>query len=512
MAGYVLGIDAGTESIRTGVYDETGKCAGFGVSENKNIHLHPGWGEQSPGQWETSLVQSIRFSLAASGVKLEEVKGIGVDGTACTVLFLDKNGRPLRDAVMWMDIRAAAEAGEIARCGDGALEYVGFGNVSAEWFPCKVLWIKRHEEEVYRSAATIFEHTDWLAYRLTGEITGNVNTASIRWFYNFRKGGRPVSLYDAVGLDDIEEKLPRRMVKPGEIVAGLSREMADLTGLKAGIPVAGGGADAYVGVIGVNALRPGQLALITGSSQLHIGLSDRELHVKGLFGSFPDVLVPGAWVVEAGQISTGSIMKWFMTNFINGEIRARAERQGCSLYDIMNEEAAALPPGSEGLVVLEHWQGNRTPWVDPSSRGVIRGLTLRHGPAHLFRAIMEGVVYGTQVILDTMERHFKIEEIITCGGAAKSELWMQIHADVTGKPILIPEDQNAVSLGSGILAAVSAGWYPDIRSAAAAMVRKGKTVTPNPRHTEAYREYVRQYEATYHALKDESEKLVSTLG
>ena len=511
MAGYVLGIDAGTESIRTGVYDETGNCAGFGVSENRNIHLHPGWGEQNIDQWDKSLVESIRSAIKASDIDPASVEGIGIDGTSCTVIFLDKKGNPLRDAIMWMDIRAADEAEEIARCGDNALKYTGFGNVSAEWFPCKVLWIKRNESELYRRAATIFEHTDWLAYRLTGEITANINTTSIRWFYNFREGGRPVSLYNTIGLDDIEEKLPKRIVKLGEVVAGLSKEMAELTGLPKGIPVAGGGADAFIGVIGVNALKPGQLALITGSSQLHIGLSDKELHVKGLFGSYPDAIIPGIWVVEAGQISTGSIMKWFTTNFINADIKARAEKQGSSLYKIMNEEAAVLPPGSEGLVILEHWQGNRTPWVDPSSRGVIRGLTLKHGPAHIFRAIMEGVVYGTQVILNTMEKHFHIDEIIACGGATQSDLWMQINADVVGKPIMIPEDQNAVSLGSGILGAVGAGWYGGIQDAANAMVRKGKTILPHPEHTEAYKEYVRQYEATYHALKDESRRLVATL-
>ena len=511
MAEYVLGIDAGTESIRTGVYDKTGRCAGFGVSENKNIHLHPGWGEQNIDQWNKALVESIRSAIKTSGIDPASVKGIGLDGTSCTVVFLDKAGKPLRDAVMWMDIRAAAEAEEIAQSGDDALKYTGFGNVSAEWFPCKVLWIKRNEPEVYKTAATIFDHTDWLVYRLTGEITANICTTSIRWFYNIREGGRPVSLYDKIGLDDIEEKLPKRIVKLGEVVAGLSAEMAELTGLKKGIPVAAGGADAYNGVIGVNALRPGQLALITGSSQLHIGLSDREFHAKGLFGSFPDALIPGAWVVEAGQISTGSTMKWFMSNFINSDIRAQAAERKCSIYDIMNEDAAAIPPGSEGLVVLEHWQGNRTPWVDPSSRGVIRGLTLRHGPAHIFRAIMEGVAYGTQVILNTMQQHFHINEIIACGGATQSALWMQINADVTGKPILIPEDQNAVSLGSAILAAMGAGWYADMTCAADAMVRKGKTITPNPANTELYKEYVRQYEATYNALKDESRRLVATL-
>ncbi len=512
MSRYVLGIDAGTESIRAGIYDEKGKCISFGVSENKNIHRHPGWGEQSVEQWDTSLIESIREAVAKSGIDPEQIEGIGLDGTSCTVVCLDKNGKPLRDAVMWMDIRASAEADEIAACGDPALKYVGFSKVSAEWFPCKTLWIKRNEPELYADAETIFEHTDWLAYRLTGEKTANINTVSVRWFYNKKEGGFPKSLYEKIGLSDIFSKLPERVVEIGEVVGGLSAKAAAETGLKEGIPVAGGGADAYIGVIGVNALKPGKLALITGSSQLHIGLTDTELHAPGIFGTFPGAIIPGAEVVEAGQISTGSIIKWFITNFLGSEIKEEAERRGVSVYDVLNEQAAKLPPGSEGLVVLEHWQGNRTPWVDANSRGVIRGLTLKHTPAHIFRAIMEGVVYGTQVILQKMEEGgVYIDEIITCGGATQSDLWMQIHADVTGKPFTIPEEQQAVSLGSAIAAAVGAGIYPDLQAGADAMVRIAKIVKPDPANTEKYREYVRQYEATYENLKDESARLVKSL-
>lgn len=512
MSRYVLGIDAGTESIRAGIYDEKGKCISFGVSENKNIHRHPGWGEQSIDQWDTSMIEAIRGAIAKADIDPALIEGIGLDGTSCTVVCLDKNGKPLRDAVMWMDIRAAAEADEIAACGDPALKYVGFGKVSAEWFPCKNLWIKRNEPEVYNNADTIFEHTDWMAYRLTGEITANINTATIRWFYNKNEGGFPKSLYEKIGLGDIYEKLPKRIVEIGEVVGGLSAKAAAETGLKVGTPVAGGGADAYMGVIGVNALKPGKLALITGSSQLHIGITDKELHAKGIFGTFPEAVIPGAEVVEAGQISTGSIIKWFISNFLSTEIKEEAETRGVSVYDVLNEQAAKLPPGSEGLVVLEHWQGNRTPWVDANSRGVIRGLTLKHTPAHIFRAIMEGVVYGTAVILQRMaEGGVYIDEIITCGGATQSELWMQIHADVTGKPITIPEEQQAVSLGSAIAGAMGAGIYPDLQSGANEMVRIAKVIEPNPENTAKYAEYVRQYEATYENLKDESARLVKTL-
>jgi ribulokinase len=513
MGHYVLGIDAGTESIRTGIYDEKGNCISFGISENTNIHRHPGWGEQSIDQWDSSMLESIKRAFEGSPVRPEQIEGVGIDGTSCTVVHLDREGKPLRDAIMWMDIRSSNEADEIASCGDSALKYVGHGKVSAEWFPCKNLWVKRHEPEIYKQAATIFEHTDWMAYWLTGEITANINTVSIRWFYNINEGGFPRSLYEKIGLDDIFEKLPDRIVKLGEVVGGISSSVAALTGLKEGTPVAGGGADAYMGVIGVNALKPGKLALITGSSQLHIGMTESELHAPGIFGTFPSAIVPGMEVVEAGQISTGSIIKWFTTNFLNCEIKDEAERRGVSVYEILDEQAALLPPGSEGLVVLEHWQGNRTPWVDANSRGVIRGLTLRHTPAHIFRAIMEGVVYGTAVILKKMEEGgVYIDEIITCGGATQSDLWMQIHADVTGKKITIPAEQQAVSLGSAIAATVGAGIYEDLGQAADQMVKINKVIEPIAEHHEAYKEYVHQYEATYEHLKDDSKRLVATLG
>ncbi|MFW5695092.1 MAG: FGGY-family carbohydrate kinase [Alkalispirochaeta sp.] len=512
MAEYVLGIDAGTESFRAGVYDRTGRCLGFGVSANQNIHRHPAWGEQEIERWETALVESIRGALEASKVDPGEIGGIGLDGTSCTVVFLDGNGAPLRDAIMWMDIRAAKEAEEIAATGDDALEYIGHANLSAEWFPCKVLWTKRHEPDVYSRAETIFEQTDWMVYRLTGEITGNINTATARWFYNDRKGGLPESLYNRIGLEDIQEKVPQRILKIGENAGGLTAEMAEKTGLPAGIPVAGGGADAYIGVIGVNALRAGKMALITGSSQLHIGVSPIEVHTKGLFGSFPDALLPGLNFVEAGQISTGSVLKWFLSNFVNSEIEKEAERIGGSVYDVLNARAAELSPGSDGLVVLEHWQGNRTPWVDANSRGVIRGLTLSHTPAHIYRAIMESVAYGTEMIIRRMnEANFAIDEIIACGGATQSDLWMQIHADVTGKPISIPTEQQAVSLGAAITATVVAGMYGSIQEAADTMVTVAKRIEPIAENTEKYREYVDQYDATYHALKDHSRRLVATV-
>ncbi len=512
MDGCVLGIDAGTESFRAGVFDPAGRCLGFGVSENRTVHRHPGWAEQSPADWDAALVQCIRRALEESRVEPARIRGVGVDGTSCTVVFLDSGGRPLRDGVIWMDIRAAGEAAEVAATGDPALRYVGHGSVSAEWFPCKVLWVKRHEPAVYSAAGTVFELTDWLAYRLTGKRTVNIDTATIRWFYNSRQGGFPHSLYEKIGLADVFERIPERIVRIGETVGGVTREMAERTGLPAGIPVAGGAADAYMGVIGINALKPGALALITGSSTLLIGITEKEIHAPGLFGSFPDALLPGPQVLEAGQVSTGSVVKWFTSGFAGPQITERAAREGRAVYDVLNEQARSLPPGSEGLVVLEHWQGNRTPWTDPWSRGVIRGLTLRHTPAHVYRAILEGIACGTQVILRRMEEQgVQVDSIVACGGATRSDLWMQIHADISGRRISIPEEEQAVTLGSGIAATVAAGLHPGLASAAAAMVRVHKVVEPDLAAHRRYGELVDQYIETYESLKEASRRLAQSV-
>jgi len=510
--GYVLGIDAGTESFRAGVFDARGRCLGFGVSANTTTFPHPGWAEQRPQDWDRALVESIRGALRESKVSPRDIRGIGLDGTSCSVVFLDAAGRPLRDAIIWMDVRAHEEAAEVAASGDPALRYVGGGNVSAEWFPCKTAWVKRNEPRVFDAARTVFELTDWLAFRLTGEKTVNIDTTTVRWFYNVNEGGLPVTLYKTMGLEDLLPKIPQRVVRIGEVVGGLTQEMAERTSLPAGIPVAGGGADAFIGVIGINALEPGTIALITGSSQLQLGIIHKEIHARGLFGSYPDAILPGLQVIEAGQISTGSVLRWFTSGFIGTEVQAEAAKAGSSVYDVLNARAASIQPGSDGCIVLEHWQGNRTPWTDPLSRGVIRGLTLSHTPAHIYRAIMEGVAYGTETIFRRMAQEgVPVDTIVACGGATQSELWMKIHADVTGKAITIPREQQAVTLGSAIAATVAGGMHPDIVTAAEKMVAVERVVEPDMKAHARYGALVDQYIATYEGLKDASHRLVKNL-
>jgi ribulose kinase len=244
------------------------------------------------------------------------------------------------------------------------------------------------------------------------------------------------------------------------------------------------------------------MALITGSSHLHLGLTDVEIHQKGIFGGYPDAIVPGLYMVEGGQISTGSIVNWYKEN-LAGYAAGRAKESGRSVYDILNEQAAGIAPGSDGILMLDYFQGNRTPYTDGEVRGLFYGLTLKHTEAHLYRAILEGIAYGTQHILKVFASGgFTVNALYACGGATKSPLWMAIHSNVSNVPIYIPEEAEAPSLGAAILAAVAAGLYPDIATAARNMVCFVEKVEPDAEAHGMYRDYTDKYMQAYPLMNE----------
>lgn len=499
---YLIGIDGGTESVRVGIFDREGTPVVFSSKEYEVKHPRPGWAEQDPDEWWSCLVAAVREAMSESGLSPEEIAGISHDCTSCTVVALDERDRELRPAILWMDVRAADQARRLGETGDPALKYNGFASVSAEWMPSKGLWLKENEPDTYSAAKRICEYTDWMTHRLTGEWTASINNTSIRWYYDRNEGGWPERLYGAVGLDDLIEKFPQNVLDLGTVVGELRKDVADELGLRPGITVAQGGVDAYVAMVGLDVLAPGKTALITGSSHVILGQAAEPLHGAGFFGAFTDAVLPGQYTVEGGQVSTGSVVAWFKNRFAGNEAE-EAQRRGVDTYDVLNELAREVPPGSEGLVVLDYWQGNRTPYTDPEARGMMWGLSLGHGTGHVFRAILEGICYGTEHIFRTMREHeFEPKEIVAAGGPTKSELWMQLHADVSGLPISFTKVGDAPALGSAILAAVGAGIHPDIQEAASNMVHVERSIEPDRATHEEYRFYVDKYVETYPRMQD----------
>lgn len=508
---FVIGIDGGTESIRVGLFDLEGNILLAKSRPYPTEFPRSGWAEQDPEDWWKALCEAMSDLLGESRVAPEAIEGIGVDATCCTVLFLDRRMNPLRKALLWMDVRAGREAHFIAASGHPALKYNGYGNVSAEWMPCKALWVKRNDPENYSRAAVVCEYLDFINYRLTGRKTASINNASIRWYYDDEAGGFPGSFYEKIELGDLISKFPPDILDMDQPIGHLTRTAATELGLKEGTIVAEGGADAFVGMVGLNVIEPGRLALITGSSHLHLGMSRAAFHQKGIFGTYPNAVVRGLHTVEGGQISTGSIIQWFKNHFL-GSRAVEAQRLGKTVYELMEQRARNIPLGSEGLILLDSFQGNRTPLVDPNLRGAIWGLSLRHTPDHIFRAIMEGIAYGTEYIFRQFrEAKYGVDELFVCGGPTRSRLWMQIHADVSGIPIHIPAVQDASLLGSAILASVASGLYPTVADAAKRMVRIRDRIEPDPAHHQAYCFYVDQYVATYSQLSDLMHKMIGSI-
>lgn len=487
----LIGVDGGTESLRAGVFDPRGRPLAFASTPYRTEFPRPGWAEQNPADWWEALGQSVRRALSEVGLNPSAVAALAVDTTSCSVVALNAEGEPLRPALIWMDVRSHREAQHISECGDEALRLSGYGPVSAEWMAPKALWLKRHEPEVFQRAAYICEYQDYLNYRLTGRMVASLNNVSIRWHYDGRRGGFPRSFYEGIGLGEVLEKFPPEVLPMGRVIGPLASAAATHLGLPPGIPVVQGGADAFVAMVGLAAVRPGRLALITGSSHLLLGLSEREFHARGIWGTYADAVVPGLATVEGGQTSTGSIIAWLR------------RLMGDPDYQGLTERAQRLPPGSEGVLVLDHFQGNRTPHTDPNSRGVISGLSLSHGPEHLFRAAMEGVAYGSEEILAAM-RHagYFPREIVVCGGATRSNLWLQIHADVSGVPLSLTRVPEAAALGSAILASVGAGIYPDLVEACGQMVEVTRQLEPDPLRHQQYQPWLEVYRATYAGLRE----------
>ena len=393
---FVLGLDVGTQSLRAALVDWHGRTVAYGAAPIETSYPRPTWAEQQPLAWWSAARQAVRLALAQGNARPEQVAAVGLDCTACTVVACDQQAGPLRPALLWMDQRTFREADEISATGEPILRYVS-GRVSPEWMLPKALWLKRHEPEIYDQADRIVECTDWMMFRLTGEWTLSLNHVAVKWNYARPDGGWPTSLLVGVDLVDLLEKWPPRIVPLGKGEGRLSGPAAGDLGLPAGIPVAQGGIDAYLGMLGLGATQDGDVAVIVGSSTCHLAQSREGVFGSGAAGCYPDATVEGLYTLEAGQTATGSILDWYRRHFAGSQERT-AEARGVHVFQVLDEQAAAVAarqrwPGrarrlaGQSLALQEPPGAGRDRRVIAGARsrpylpGHLRGDRLRH-PAH----------------------------------------------------------------------------------------------------------------------------------
>jgi len=510
-----VGIDVGSASVRAGLYDATGRRLAFRTRPILQFRPRDLFVEQSSADIWSNACRAVHEALSEAAVDPARVAAIGVDATCSLVavgaggapVSVAEDGDPIRDVIMWMDHRAGREAAEINATGDPALAYVG-GEVSIEMELPKLSWLKRHFPERWAKVVRFHDLADHLVWRMTGADVASVCTLGCKWNWLAHEDRFPEAMLAAVGLDDLVERVPSRVAPLGSIAGRLTPEAARELGLPAGLAIATGIIDAHAGGLALTGAAPeGTLALIGGTSNCHMVASPEAVMVPGVWGPYFGAMIPGMWLNEGGQSAAGALIDWTIRRSAgHAAIAAEAAATGSDVYTLLNRRVAALEArdgeAARHLHVLPDHHGNRSPRADPQARGTIVGLTLEDEAdalPRLYLATLQGLAYGTRHIVEAMNRAgHRIERLVMCGGGTRNPLLLREQADALGMPIHLVEDEDAVTLGAGLLAAVASGAFATVAQAAAAMVRPGGVIAPDPArrafHDAKYRIFLDLYE------------------
>ncbi|HOV40489.1 MAG TPA: ribulokinase [Oscillospiraceae bacterium] len=528
MSKYTIGVDYGSLSGRAVLVEtSTGKEIASAVYEyphavmDKTLPdgtpLGHDWALQHPQDYIDVLAKTIPEILKKSGVDPADVIGIGTDFTACTVLPVKKDGTPLcfldeyksnphAYVKLWKHHAAQDKANklnEIAeKRGEAWLKNYG-GKISSEWAIPKIWQVLDEAPEIYNAMDRWIEAADWIIWQLTGVETRNSCTAGYKAIWNKKTGYPSKEFFKALDprLENVvEEKLGTVIVPLGDKAGELTEEMAKLTGLKAGTPVAVGNVDAHVCVPAVGIDGPGKMLAIMGTSTCHIMMGTEEHQVPGMCGVVEDGVMPGYFGYEAGQSCVGDHFAWFVENCCPASYFEDAKAKGMNIHKYLREKAQKLKVGQSGLVALDWWNGNRSVLVDVDLTGMILGMTLQTTPEEIYRALIEATAFGTRMIIENYREHgVPVEEFFASGGISqKDPLMMQIYSDVLNMPIKIAGSEQGPALGSAIFASVAAGkaagGYDDVFEAARVMGNvKDVVYTPIPENVKVYDKLFAEY-------------------
>jgi xylulokinase len=504
---YLLGIDIGTSGTKALLIDASrnGKVI---ASSTKTYPLYtpkPLWAEQEPEDWWQATIAAIREILDESAVDPSHIKGLGLSGQMHGSVFLDSNNNVLRPAILWCDQRTQAEC-------DWIMDTVGrqrtvelISNPVLTGFTAgKIVWLRNNEPELYNQVRKVLLPKDYIRFKLTGEYATEVSDASGTALFNVKKRDWAYEMLDAIGIPI--DWMPKVYESP-EITGRITPEAASLTGLKEGTPVVGGGGDQAAGAVGNGVVESGIISSTVGTSGVVFAFADEPVVDPSLRVHTFCHAVPGKWHVMGVMLSAGGSLRWYRDTFASAETCV-AKALGRDPYDVMIDEAATVPPGSEGLIFLPYLSGERTPYADPHARGVFFGITLRSSRGHFVRAVLEGVAYGLRdsfAILDEMQ--VPIKQVRASGGGARSELWRQIQADVTGHDHVTINIDEGPALGVALLAGVGTGIYPSVEEACKSVIRIVSTTKANKSNKVIYDKYYDVYRSLYQSLKDEFPKL-----
>ena len=518
----VVGVDYGTLSGRAVVVRVSdGQELGSAVHDYPHAvldaalptgqPLRPEWALQVPADYLTVLQVAVPEALRVAGVDPADVIGIGTDFTACTMVATLGDGTPLCEVPefatsphafvkLWRHHAAQPQAdriNDLAReRGESWLARYG-GLISSEWEFAKGLQMLEEAPQLYAAMDHFVEAADWIVWQLCGHYLRNACTAGYKGIY--QDGAYPSRDFLAALNPDfagfVAEKVEHEIGQLGQPAGMLTAQAASWTGLPAGIAVAVGNVDAHVTAPAANAVEPGQMVAIMGTSTCHVMNSTELAEVPGMCGVVDGGLVDGLYGYEAGQSGVGDIFGWFVDTAVPADVVAEAERRGLGVHEYLTALAAEQKVGEHGLIALDWHSGNRSVLVDHELSGVVVGQTLATRPQDTYRALLEATAFGTRTIVEAFQRSgVPVTELVVAGGLLKNRLLMQIYADVTRLPLSTIGSDQGPALGAAIHAAVAAGAYPDVRAAAQVMGKRTVAAyTPNEDDARIYDELFAEY-------------------
>ncbi len=494
---HLLGIDIGTSGTKVIAIGESGKLVASASVEYDYASPKPLWAEQDPALWWEAVCDCCRRISAQIGP--ETIAGIGLSGQMHGLVMLDENGEVLRPAILWNDGRTQKQCDEITRIvGRETLTAETANPALAGFTAPKILWVRENEPAIYERARMMLLPKDYVRYQLTGEFATEVSDASGTLLLNVpgREWSRVVC--EKLGID--MDLLPR-VTESHEVSGQISARAAELTGLKVGTPVVGGGGDQAAGAVGNGIVQSGIISVTTGTSGVVFAFADTPAVDPQLRMHTFCHAVPGKWHVMGVMLSAGGSLRWYRDTLARSE-KSVAAHMNIDAYELIAREADTVAPGSEGLLFLPYLTGERTPHPDPLARGAFVGLTARHTKAHMARAVLEGVSYGLRDSLEIMKSMgVSIGNVRCSGGGAKSSVWRQIQADVFGFPLSTIAIDEGPALGAALLAGVGVGIYSSVEEACSAVVKVSRGANVIEENARVYENYYRVYGGLYPALK-----------
>lgn len=487
---HLIALDAGTTAVKTVLFSADGREVAAHACEYPLQTPAADRVEADPEAYWQAACQGIASVLRQSGVNGEAVAAVGVTSQGESVILLDAHGQPLRPAMVWLDQRAVAETALLAARFSRQQVYARTGQpeIVPTWTAAKLLWLKRHEPDIFARTKKIVLVADYLVYRLSGRFASDHALNPSTLYYDLTRGAWWDEMLDFIGL---KPGLLPELCPSGTAVGPVTAAV----GLGAATLVTTAPIDQIAAALGAGNVAPGMVTETTGSAMALCATVSTPCHDPAMQIGLYRHAIPGHYVLMPWVPTAGMVLRWF-----------RDELGGGAGYPELSALAAPVPAGSDGLLVLPHFSGSFAPAANPAARGVFYGLTLAHGRGHLVRAIFEAVAYMLRDNLELLEKlGAPCAAIRSLGGGARDPLWLQIKADVLNRSVIAPDGAETTSLGAAIAAAVAAGLQPSLAAATAAMVRPGRPCAPNPAQAA-------RYEQSYQAWRRLNDLLIPTFG